>query len=56
VITRFAALSGSRASLLIILALLGRSGETAAQRAPVKVILDTDIGTDIDVRGRSGSR
>jgi purine nucleosidase len=48
VITRFAALSGSRASLLIILALLGRSGETAAQRAPVKVILDTDIGTDID--------
>jgi inosine-uridine nucleoside N-ribohydrolase len=46
--TRFAALAGSCASLSLILALVGRAGATPAQRAPVKVILDTDIGTDID--------
>jgi inosine-uridine nucleoside N-ribohydrolase len=48
VITRFAALSGWCASLGLILALAGSTSATRAQRAPVKVILDNDIGTDID--------
>jgi purine nucleosidase len=32
----------------VILALFAWTSPTAAQRAPIKVILDTDIGTDID--------
>jgi inosine-uridine nucleoside N-ribohydrolase len=32
----------------LILALFARAGATPAQRVPIKVVLDTDIGTDID--------
>ena len=47
-ITRFAALSGSCAHCCLILGLIAWASPTSAQRAPIKVILDTDIGTDID--------
>ena len=47
-ISRLAALSGSYASLCGILAWLVWAGAAPAQRAPIRVVLDTDIGTDID--------
>ena len=51
-ITRFAALSGSCASCCSILTLAAWASAPPAQRAPVRapvrVILDTDIGSDID--------
>jgi purine nucleosidase len=48
VITRFAALSGSCVHCCLILGLIAWASPTSAQRASIKVILDTDIGTDID--------
>ena len=48
IIARFAALSGSPASVCVILALSAWASGAPAQHAPIKVILDTDIGTDID--------
>jgi purine nucleosidase len=47
VITRFVA-PGSCAAFCLILAVLAWPTATLAQQAPIKVILDTDIGTDID--------
>jgi purine nucleosidase len=46
--TRSAALSGSCAGFCLILAVFARTSAAPAQHAPIKVILDTDIGTDID--------
>ena len=46
--TRFAARSSACAGFWVILALFVSAGPTPAQRAPIKVILDTDIATDID--------
>jgi purine nucleosidase len=48
VIGRFAALPICCAGFSWILALAGLANPAPVQRAPVKVILDTDIGTDID--------
>jgi inosine-uridine nucleoside N-ribohydrolase len=48
VITRFAALSGSCACFCLIFPLLAWASAAQVQQAPIKVILDTDIGTDID--------
>jgi inosine-uridine nucleoside N-ribohydrolase len=42
------ALYASSARLCLILAVLAWTGTPSAQQAPLKVILDTDIGTDID--------
>jgi purine nucleosidase len=48
VITRSAALTGSCVSCCLTLALIVWASPISAQRGPIKVILDTDIGTDID--------
>jgi purine nucleosidase len=45
---RSAALPGSCQRFCLILALFAWAGATHAQRAPIKIILDTDIGSDID--------
>jgi purine nucleosidase len=48
VFTRFAALSGVCPGFCVILAVSAWAGATPLQRSPIKVILDTDIGSDID--------
>ena len=47
-INRSAALTGSCVSCCLTLALIVWASPISAQRGPIKVILDTDIGTDID--------
>ena len=47
-ITRFAALSGSCAKCCLIVVFVVWTSPASAQQGPIKVILDTDIGTDID--------
>lgn len=46
-ITRIAALSAC-ACLGLMLGPIGQTGAAPARRAPIRIILDTDIGTDID--------
>jgi purine nucleosidase len=48
VTTRLAALSSACASLCLTFGLSAGASASPAQHAPIKVILDTDIGTDID--------
>ena len=47
-IKRLAARSGSCACFCAIVAVFAWTSPTPAQRAPIKIILDTDIATDID--------